>query len=748
MTRNKHIFLGILTVSAFFFVPWLAVAADSDLIWSSPSEVPVNYPYFTTAGASVAVNQNVYTVGADGGVWFIAYGMSMNAKIEKIDASTGSLVWSRNLGSAMYPQDIISDGSSIYIAGWTVGGSPNGGFIQKRSIVDGSFIWSYSTGEMAEGISMGPGGIFTVLENHLEKRDASTGAIIWSIPLPSVTSGANYGIGNDIDFDGISSMYVANSRLLSGSVAGYLEKRNASDGALLWSAALGANKVVTSMVADSSNEYIAGVVLGNYWETAPAFFEKRNSNGDLVFNISGSAGVTPVIAKNNSALFTIDKDYFTKRNLDGSVLWQKVTGFVPMYPPLGRVMSIAAEESAVYFGTATFDGPVLGPSYPYRWLINKYASIDVPVACTSSPNACGSTSTGTVVNGVCSAVTPANPSGYGSSCTSTANACGSTNTGTIQCNGSCSASAPANPSGYGSACTSSANACGSTNTGTINCSGACTASTPANPSGYGSSCTSSANACGSTNTGTINCSGACTASTPANPSNYGSACTSSANACGTTNTGTINCSGACTASTPANPSGYGSSCTSAANACGQTTSGTISCSGSCSASAPSNASCPVADATLSASPRFVNHNGRSTLSWGSTNATSCSAPSGNWSNAGSLSGSGLTDRLTSNATFTFQCANAWSTSALQSVTVSVGAQAPTITPSRSPTTLGQGQSMTTSWSTTNATALNLYCTGVGQNTNNPMELQGSPTTYTWDTLYNSLGFRGAYNCTW
>ncbi|MDO8716392.1 MAG: CARDB domain-containing protein, partial [Dehalococcoidales bacterium] len=44
--------------------------------------------------------------------------------------------------------------------------------------------------------------------------------------------------------------------------------------------------------------------------------------------------------------------------------------------------------------------------------------------------------------------------------------------------------------------------------------------------------------------------------------------------------------------------------------------------------------------------------------------------------------------------------------------------------------------------------LNLYCTGVGQNTNNPMELQGSPTTYTWDTLYNSLGFRGAYNCTW
>ncbi|MFZ2167897.1 MAG: hypothetical protein WAV50_03455 [Minisyncoccia bacterium] len=75
-------------------------------------------------------------------------------------------------------------------------------------------------------------------------------------------------------------------------------------------------------------------------------------------------------------------------------------------------------------------------------------------------------------------------------------------------------------------------------------------------------------------------------------------------------------------------------------------------------------------ATLSANPTSVNAGGRSMLSWGSVNATSCTA-GGPWSNSGTLSGSGLTDPLSSNTTFTFQCFNANGASAVQSVTVAV-----------------------------------------------------------------------------
>jgi hypothetical protein len=84
--------------------------------------------------------------------------------------------------------------------------------------------------------------------------------------------------------------------------------------------------------------------------------------------------------------------------------------------------------------------------------------------------------------GSCDATPPPNPSGYGNACSSSANACGQTSSGTIQCNGSCSASPPSNPPNYGTSCTSAPNSCGQTNTGTYQCDGSCSATTPSNAS--------------------------------------------------------------------------------------------------------------------------------------------------------------------------------------------------------------------------------------------------------------------------
>ncbi len=77
-------------------------------------------------------------------------------------------------------------------------------------------------------------------------------------------------------------------------------------------------------------------------------------------------------------------------------------------------------------------------------------------------------------------------------------------------------------------------------------------------------------------------------------------------------------------------------------------------------------------ASLTASPNPVAYGGRSTLTWSSTGATSCAA-GGPWSNSGTLSGSGLTNPLYSNTTFTLQCTGPGGTSPLQSVTVGVTA---------------------------------------------------------------------------
>lgn len=175
------------------------------------------------------------------------------------------------------------------------------------------------------------------------------------------------------------------------------------------------------------------------------------------------------------------------------------------------------------------------------------------------------------------------------------------------------------------------------------------------------------------------------------------------------------------------------------------------------------ASCSYgASATLSASPNPVRYGDRATLTWTSSNATSCTA-GGPWLNSPALNGSGLTDPLTADTTFTFQCTGPNGPSALQSVTVTVTPLAgcalpwggsiasgssttayqtsivtppatctpetrsctdgvlsgsytyqscgnlPTAVLSASPSTINQGNSATLTWSSTNATS----CTSAG-----------------------------------
>ena len=184
----------------------------------------------------------------------------------------------------------------------------------------------------------------------------------------------------------------------------------------------------------------------------------------------------------------------------------------------------------------------------------------------------------------------------------------------------------------------------------------------------------------------------------------------------------------------------------------------VNVTGACASGTTWNGSVCAANpptATLTASPNPVAYDGRSTLTWSSTNATSCTA-GGPWSNSGTLSGSGLTNPLTTATTFTFQCTGPGGTSPLASVTVNVNAapvngacaathyactagtsannvdgataytwtcqgsgggtnascseaKLPTATLSASPTTITTGGSSTLTWSSTNATS----CTAAG-----------------------------------
>jgi hypothetical protein len=125
--------------------------------------------------------------------------------------------------------------------------------------------------------------------------------------------------------------------------------------------------------------------------------------------------------------------------------------------------------------------------------------------------------------------------------------------------------------------------------------------------------------------------------------------------------------------------------------------------------------------------------GSSTLSWSSTNATSCTA-SGAWSGTKSTSGSQSVSP-SSTSTYTLTCTGAGG-SASDSATVTVGGGSsalPTVSLTASPTSITAGGSSTLSWSSTNATS----CTASGgwsgtKSTNGSQSV--SPTSNTTYTL--------------
>jgi len=115
---------------------------------------------------------------------------------------------------------------------------------------------------------------------------------------------------------------------------------------------------------------------------------------------------------------------------------------------------------------------------------------------------------------------------------------------------------------------------------------------------------------------------------------------------------------------------------------------------------------PTPTVTLGASPTSITAGQTVTLTWSSTNASSCSA-SGGWSGTKATSGSEASAALTANTTFTLVCVGGGG-SGTANATVTVSGP-PTVTLSADPTSVTAGFSSTLTWSASNATS----CTASG-----------------------------------
>jgi hypothetical protein len=169
-----------------------------------------------------------------------------------------------------------------------------------------------------------------------------------------------------------------------------------------------------------------------------------------------------------------------------------------------------------------------------------------------------------------------------------------------------------------------------------------------------------------------------------------------------------------------------------------TTTYTLSCSGAGGTAAQSvtvnvTPATPPPTLALSASPTAILQGGSSTLSWSSSNASSCSA-SGDWTGTKATNGSESTGQLTAvrNYTYSLSCTGAGG-STTQSATVAVGAvPAPTVTISANPAQIASGGTSNLSWSSSNAQT----CAASGGWTG----ARGTSGTFTTPALTQTTGY--------
>jgi len=151
---------------------------------------------------------------------------------------------------------------------------------------------------------------------------------------------------------------------------------------------------------------------------------------------------------------------------------------------------------------------------------------------------------------------------------------------------------------------------------------------------------------------------------------------------------------------------------------------------------PVGASAPP-QVTLTASPGTIMSGAAATLTWSSTNATTCTA-SGGWSGARATSGSASTGALTATTMFSLTCTGSGG-SYTRSVAVAV-TPLPTLQFTANPTTISSGASATLSWTSTNATS----CAAAGawsgaRQTSGSQSTGALSTTSTFDLTCSGAG---------
>jgi hypothetical protein len=289
--------LCFLLISAYT----IELVSSEDHIWIQTTEL--GELTFAKAKGIAVDDAGLYIVGYDNLPAFNDY----EWRIEKRNINDGAIIWiqTENLAPicthALCESALAAtvDNSGLYIIGYCIQSEQAQFRIEKRTLIDGSLIWSrtenfdndylyFFQSDIDMALAADSSGLYvsisSYLEYKIEKRNLTNGSIIWNMTEPA----NEFYINSERVYDRISDITVDDSGLYlvgdvwdenQSSLEWKIDKRSKTDGTLLWTQISdyqdGINHAY-GVASDVSGLYVAGHIKSNSSGYSGWLIEKRN----------------------------------------------------------------------------------------------------------------------------------------------------------------------------------------------------------------------------------------------------------------------------------------------------------------------------------------------------------------------------------------------------------------------------------------------------------------------------------------
>ena len=299
----------------------------------------------------------------------------------------GEIIWS-HVDNPSDDEDeaagVAVDSTGVYIVGYYRSTLRTSDFIwriEKRNLTDGSVIWTQTSNPSAEfdgayAVAVDSSGLYVIgsdsspgnSEWRIEKRSLSTGALIPTFGTDGVVANNPSALDDGpsrvaVDASGI---YVVGFDESPGNWEGRVEKRNLTDGSLIWTQTINPSDgydSATDVAVDSSGVYIVGYdeSIGNSeWRiekrslSTGALIPTFGTDGAVANDLSDGSDSAFGVAVDSTGIYVVGRDYSPanpafrteKRSLtDGSLVWGYTSN-----PSTGTDLAgdVAVDSTGVY----------------------------------------------------------------------------------------------------------------------------------------------------------------------------------------------------------------------------------------------------------------------------------------------------------------------------------------------------------------------------------------------------------------